>query len=118
MSTRTRPPSPSVVVSVAVDKALADLTAALYAADVRAGLAHADATARSRVVLDSDDVRRVLVDGLEHARQLERRQRDAQGELVAASVAEQRVELERLRHENRELKREVAKLRDPRREAD
>lgn len=114
---RTRPPTPSIIVSVAADKALADAAAALYRADLAAGVPHADAAARGRALIDDDDVRRVLVEGLDHARQIEKRQHSEQLADFAERLGVMTQQLRSLQDEVTRLKRENARLRDPRREA-
>lgn len=114
---RTRPPTPSVIVSVAVDKALADGAAALYQSDLTAGVPHTEAALRARRMVDDEEIRRVLAEGLDHARRLEKRQHTEQLEAFARQLAEMRTELRRAHDENVTLRAVVQAARDPRRES-
>lgn len=113
---RLRPPTPSLIVSVAADKALADAAAALYRADLAAGVPHADAAARGRALIDDDDVRRVLVEGLDHARAIEKRQHTEQLADFAERLGVMTGQLRTAQDEITRLRRENARLKDPRRE--
>lgn len=113
---RARAPTPSVVISVAVDKALQDLAAVVYSIEVRSGTSHQEAVTKSQALASDAHLRTTLVAGLDHARTLEKKQATAQLEKFAERLGTVKLELERALEENKQLRRENYTLKDPRRE--
>ena len=119
MSPISRPPrrpTPSVAVLVAADSALVTAAEVVRRLLVLGGVDITLAATIARALPEDDAVRDVLVKGLEHVRSLDRQRRDAELQSFADSLHAEKTRRERVEHDLRECRRELAIARDTRRE--
>jgi len=119
MSPISRPPrrpTPSVAVLVAADAALVSVGECVRRLIILGGVDITLAAAVARAIPEDDATRDVLVKGLEHVRSLDRQRRDAELQSFADSLHAEKTRRERVEHDLRECRRELAMARDTRRE--